>query len=282
MTRVALALVLLAGCVPAAPLPVDDDTVVAEEIHAEQATMTLSVRRVSQPGWSGRIVVASFSPGRDRHVRVVPNDRPAPLSEIAAGISPPEPFAVIDGGFYETTGEPMGLVRAAGLDHHPLGERGGSGVLVVDGGRLRIVHRDAYEPSPSITDALQSIDRLVNGGSSVVGSAASHRRAARSAVALDREGTLHLVVAFDDRAVASETEARIELGAEATRSGPTISQMAELLMRAPQDGGVGAEEALGLDGGFSTSMMVKSAARSLSVVAYHATINGVLATVNEL
>jgi hypothetical protein len=240
--------------------------------------MTLSIREVTQPGWQGRLVEVTFSPGAGRHVRVLPSARPAPLREIVAGASPPQPYAAIDGGFYDTHSEPMGLVRAGGVDIHAVGEEGGSGVFFVESGAPRIVHVDAYVPSDSITEALQSIDRLVQDGSSVVSPAASQRRAARSAVAIDARGGLHLVIAFDERAVLREEDARVELGPDATRSGPTIAQWAELLRRPVQEGGVGARDALGLDGGFSTSLVVKSEARALSVIAHNATINGLLVT----
>jgi len=281
MKHLLVGCLLIMGCAPEpAPAPADPETEVVEAVRAEQSSMTLSIREVSQEGWSGRLVVASFTNGRDRHVRVLPSPRPLPLSEIVAGASPPEPFAAIDGGFYDTEGTPMGLVRAGGQDHHEVGERGGSGILMVRDGRVSIVHRDAYEPGANVSEALQSIDRLVNRGSSLVGQAASRRRAARSAVAIDALGDLHLVVAFDERAVASESEALIQMSGDATRTGPTLSQMAELLVRSPEDGGVGAREALGLDGGLSTSMVVKSDARALTILPYNATINGLLVTVN--
>jgi len=274
---------LLAACEPSAPptTPEPDDTIVEETVHAEQAEMTLSVREVSQEGWSGRLVVASFSDGRDRHIRVVPSDAPRPLQEIVAGDDPSQPFAAIDGGFYDRDRAPMGLVRTGGRDVHPAGARGGSGVFLVEGGAPRIVHVDDYRGGERVTEALQSIDRLVDGGQSLIGPGATDRRAARSAIAIDADGDVHLAVAFDERAVAQEADARIEMGGDATRTGPTIAQWAELLRRPRDQGGVGARQALGLDGGLSTSLVVKSEARSLSIVPYNATINALVVSVNE-
>ncbi len=284
---VLVALVALLGCEPSAPSPsprTDPEpppsrvtTRVEETTHAAEGPLRLSVRRVEMPGWSGRMVVASFTPGEHR-VQVVPSERPAALDHIVAGARSAQPFAAIDGGFYDLEGAPMGLVRTEGRDVSPLRETGGSGVLVVEGARARIVHRDAYAPNDAITDAVQSVDRIVSEGRSLVSARASQRRAARSAVALDARGALHLVVAFDQRAIAHEEDARITLGSESGTTGPTLGQMAELLARSPEDGGVGAVEALGLDGGFSTSMTVKSAARALRIEAFRATINGVLVT----
>lgn len=279
--RPLLIVLLLGGCTPSAPASGAEESPPPPAPVAEHASMTMTVREVEEDGWRGRVVDVAFSNGRDRRLHVVPSDRPAPLSEIVAHAHPPQPFAAIDGGFYDTDQQPMGLVRSAGVDHHPVGERGGSGILFVRDARPQIVHRDAYRPEQGVTEALQSIDRLVNRGSSVVAGSASRRRAARSAVAIDAAGAVHLVVAFDERAVASEESARIELGREATRSGPTIREWADLLARDPDEGGVGATEALGLDGGFSTSLVVKSEARSLTIVPYNATINAVLLTVND-
>ncbi|MCA9606356.1 MAG: phosphodiester glycosidase family protein [Myxococcales bacterium] len=282
IARRLLFLAILGGCTPSAPASSPDAPAVDPPPPLlEHASMTMTVREVEEDGWRGRLVDVAFSNGRDRHLRIVPSERPAPLSEIVAHAHPPQPFAAIDGGFYDTDQQPMGLVRAAGVDHHPVGERGGSGILFVRDGRPQIVHRDAYRGEANVSEALQSIDRLVNRGASVVAESASRRRASRSAVVIDGAGAVHLVVAFDERAVASEEAARIELGREATRTGPTIAQWADLLARDPEDGGVGATEALGLDGGFSTSLVVKSEARSLTIVPYNATINAVMLTVND-
>lgn len=285
--RWTLVLTALVACEPSPPpaappaptaTPTPTRTEVEETVHATASALTLSVRRVTAEGWAGRVVVATVTEGQGRRVRVVPSEGPRPLDAILAGVSPPRPFAAIDGGFYDTDGEPMGLVRTEGADRAPLTARGGSGVFFVDGERARVVHQDDFAPSPSIREALQSVDRLVDGGESLVSPTASARRAARSAVAIDADGAVHLVVAFDERAIAREDDARIELGPDSTRTGPTLGEWATLLTRPASEGGVSAREALGLDGGYSTSLVVKSDARALSVVAYRATINALLVT----
>ncbi|MBX3274424.1 MAG: phosphodiester glycosidase family protein [Sandaracinaceae bacterium] len=274
-----VALAALAACAP--PSPSAAPAPPAASAPAEGSLMTLTVREVREDGWSGRLVDVAFTRGPDRGVRVLPSERPRPLPELVARVSPPQPFAAIDGGFYDTDERPMGLVRTGGRDVSPLGERGGSGVLYVEDGVPHIVHRDDYRASARVMEALQSIDRLVDDGASLVAETASPRRAARAAVALDQEGTLHLVVAFDERAVLTSSDARIELGPDSTRSGPTIGEWAALLARAPAEGGVGARVALGLDGGVSTSLVVKSEGRSLTIVPHHATINALVVSVND-
>ncbi|HJL17384.1 MAG TPA: phosphodiester glycosidase family protein [Sandaracinaceae bacterium LLY-WYZ-13_1] len=280
----AVLLVLLCACEPStdpapeprgSPAPPSEAAGVEEETRAAQDGLTLSIRRVAQDGWRGRLVVASLAPEVARAARVVPSDAPRPLRRIVAERAPPQPFAAIDGGFYDPHGDPMGLVRTGGVDRHPLTDGGGSGIFVLGDDGPRIVHRDAYD-ARGVREALQSIDRLVVDGRSVVGEGASDRRAARSAVALDADGALHLAVAFDDEAVVDEGPAHVALGVASGRTGPTLAQWAALLARDAEDGGVGAADALGLDGGFSTSMVVKSAARSLRVEAHRATIGAIV------
>jgi hypothetical protein len=271
-----LKLASIAGCTAPDPEPEQRPRDrVEQSVRADDGPLTFSMRRVRSSGWSGRVVVASFAP-RDRRIRVVPSDHPQPLDAIVGPVGARQPYAAIDGGFYDTDGEPMGLVRTGARDVHALAPNGGSGVLVIDGGAPRIVAQSEYREASSITDALQSIDRIVVDGRSVVSPNASQRRAARSAVAIDGDGTLHLMIAFDDRAIEHEEEALIELGAESTGTGPTLAEMAEIAMAPPDEGGVSARDALGMDGGFSTSLTVKSDTRAMRILAYRATINAVL------
>jgi hypothetical protein len=266
LTGAACSLLALA-CEPERPREDEPEQVLV--VRSEDGPLTLSVRTVSSDAWSGRVVVASYAQ-RGREVRVVPSEAPRSLDGIVGPIGARQPFAAIDGGFYDLSGAPMGLVRSAGRDVAPLRETGGSGVFLLEHGAPRIVHRDAYRASDDVTDAVQSIDRLVSGGRSLVSADASDRRAARSAIALDGGGTLHLVVAFDERAVAEEEAARIVLDEDSGTTGPTIGEMAQILVD------LGARDALGMDGGFSTSLTVKSTQRSLRIEAYRATINAVL------
>ena len=85
-----------------------------------------------------------------------------------------------------------------------------------------------------------------------------------------KDGVLYLVVAFDERAIASEEDARIVLDEDSGTTGPTLGEMAALLIA------IGARDALGLDGGFSTSLTVKSTRHALRIEAFRATINAIL------
>ncbi len=271
------ALAITLGCEAAVPAPERQTrgsespaTRPTETLHAEHDGMTLSVRQVTGEGWSGRLVVVAFASPHERHVRVVPSESPRPLDAILGATRPAQPYAAIDGGFYDVDSEPMGLVRTDGVDVRALSENGGSGVFLTEGGRPRIVHRSEYVASEQVREGLQSIDRLVHEGRSLVSPHASPRRAARSAVAIDGDGKLLLVVAFDDRSVVREEEARIELGSQSGQLGPTFGEMAELLVLA------GARDALGLDGGISTALTVKSSVRSLRIDGFRGTINSIV------
>jgi hypothetical protein len=263
----ALAMIALIGCETPPPPPAPP-ALPEESVHAEDGPLSLSIRRIEQDAWSGRLIVATFAP-RARTIRVVPSEGPRPLDAIVGPIGSPQPFAAIDGGFYDLEGAPMGLVRTGGEDVARLREGGGSGVFFVDDAP-HIVHRDAYRPTRAIREAVQSIDRLVADGASLVSPNASDRRAARSAIAISADGALHLVVAFDQRAIALEEDARIVLDEDSGTTGPTLGEMAALLIS------IGARDALGLDGGLSTSLTVKSAEHALRVEAFRATINAIL------
>lgn len=148
----------------------------------------------------------------------------------------------------------------------------------MEGSRPRIVHRDAYAATDTIAFAVQSIDRLVDEGRSLVRETSTARRAARSALAIDRQKRLHFVVAFDERAIDRDEGGQIALNTQSGSTGPTLSEMAELLLRRPADGGIGAWTALGLDGGYSTNIEFKDADDHVfRVAAYRATINAIVA-----
>jgi hypothetical protein len=126
------------------------------------------------------------------------------------------PFVAIDGGFYDVNGAPMGLVRAGGRDV-ARSEKRRIGVLVIERGAPRIVQRDEYRASDEISDAVQSIDRASS--SAAAASGASVRATSCAERARDRRtGTIHFVVAFDDRAVGEEEDARIALDEDSARA----------------------------------------------------------------
>lgn len=211
--------------------------------------------------------VAEFPP--DATLAVLPSPHPAPLEQIARAREHRR-CVIINGGFYDDHGA-MGWVVHAGEEFAPLRRGGGSGVLIVDTDHPRILHRDHAAGRPH--EALQSIDRLVDDGRSLVGPDARPDLDARSAVALRRDGTILLAVVFADAAIARESFGRVELGPASSSTGLSLAAWAELLARPVVEGGLGAIAALNLDGGYSTAISAHADGFALDIVAHRATIN---------
>lgn len=175
------------------------------------------------------------------------------------------PWAVINGGFYEDG--PMGLVVSDGVERSPLSPRGGSGVLSFGPAGAAIVHRDAWEMGPA--EALQSIDRVVDAGSSLV-ARLDGPGAARSAFVVGRDG-LWLVALVDDRSLATpEADGRTVLSGTVGR-GLSLGWFARYLIETTD-----AIAALNLDGAVSTSMAARGGARDFVLQGERGTINAVV------
>lgn len=66
---------------------------------------------------------------------------------------------------------------------------------------------------------------------------------------------------------------RVRVRHTPTSTGMSLAAWADLLARPVADGGLGATAALGLDGGYSTSMAIHVGELDLDLVAHRATIN---------
>mgnify|MGYP001382457605 CR=1 FL=1 len=232
------------------------------------------VWRYTEPGGTGRLIVVTIDPARAR-IGVLPSSAPRPLASLVAGER--GDFVAINGGFYDEKNQAMGLVVSGGAVHARLRRGGGSGVFFVRGGEPAIVHRGSDLLRQPLDEALQSIDRLVDESEVLVRQRADLPRDARSAVAIDWRGRIHLVVAVDERAIATERDGAIQLGPESTTTGPTLWQLAEFLARPVLEGGLGARFALNLDGGFSTALQLRLRGERLAVGGYRGTINALVA-----
>jgi hypothetical protein len=162
----------------------------------------------------------------------------------------------------------MGLVVSSGVESHALAANGGSGVVQFDSAGANIVHRDAW--APGATEALQSIDRLVDGGASLVHPRPDAHRDARSAVAIS-DDRLWLVAAFAANNVTSGPDG-IQL-IRTVGEGMTLAEFADFLVVA-----LGAKQALNLDGAVSTQMIVAMPTWRWVVRGERGTINGVVIT----
>ncbi|MBN1944544.1 MAG: phosphodiester glycosidase family protein [Bradymonadales bacterium] len=175
------------------------------------------------------------------------------------------PWAVINGGFYDQNGSAMGLVISDGLELSPYRRGGGSGIFQVEPDRPRIIHRSAWSPGP--TQALQSIDRIVDEGENLVRRRMA-RAAARSAVVVGSR-YLWLVVLAGDASIV-ETADGITLS-HTSWSGLPLWAFADYLVATTD-----AIAALNLDGGVSTQLAVQAGGRAFRVRGERKTINALI------
>lgn len=154
-------------------------------------------------------------------------------------------LAVLNGGYFDTSDRPVGLVIRDGEATSGLRRRDW-GILILDDVRAHIVHTRNYQRRKTFTYALQTGPRLVVRGRETTLKQTFSRR---SAVGLDRAGRMLLVVALTMEPEATTTLA--ELGA---------------IMRIPEaEGGLGCVEALSLDGGGSTQLFISAGGSPIEV-----------------
>lgn len=175
------------------------------------------------------------------------------------------PWAAINGGFYDTEGRAMGLVVSGGQERSSFARGGGSGVFLMGPTGPRVVHRDAWQPGP--TEALQSIDRVVDAGQSLV-----KRRegplAARSAVVVGKDRLWLVALAEEDSVDRGPGGVRLD---DTSGQGVSLGVWAEYLIRE-----TAAVEALNLDGAVSTQLAVQAAGERFIVEGERGTINAVV------
>lgn len=157
----------------------------------------------------------------------------------------PTLWFAVNGGFFEPSLEPSGLLFSRGRRLGAFAPRGGSGVLWVAGGRAQIMRSDRALPELAGADlALQCGPRLVEGGRPGV-HRDDGRRAARTALCLREGGRLLDVVLVWD--------------VDHPGEGPGLYRLAELLSRpSPVGDAAGCDDALNLDGGPSTGLATRA------------------------
>lgn len=209
-------------------------------------------------------------------IRVVPTND---LQKIEDLVSSPSrgAWATINGGFYErwpNGSHPyraMGVVQSQGKEHSPYRHRGGSGVLVVDAKESspQILHRDAYKKRGGDPpwQALQSIDRIVSGGETLVKKREGAKMAARSAVALTEKEVILITLA-------ARTSVR-EFDGGARLFKTSFLGLPLWAFAAYVRDSTGAQEALNMDGAVSTQMMVRLDGEVFKLIGERGIINAV-------
>ena len=215
----------------------------------ERAWPSLARERVStEAGGATTVHVATFT--RSTGLRVVRFARPERLALWCAsrGVR----HALVGGFFTRPGGVPLGDLRTAGIRRRsvPFDAPWDAvrACIHVAGGDVRLAQRDALEPEPR-GDLLQAGPLLVSGGRSVIvpgedpeGFGAGARQF-DSDITAGRYPRAALGVA-DGRLLAVAVDGRGVLDA-----GLTLTELADLLVE------LGAESAINLDGGGSTSLV---------------------------
>lgn len=240
-----------------------------------------------------RVRVFTYTRGNKRqgrcYVATAPRFEVIPSASIQTDLAFAVPatgdFAAINGGFYDANENAMGFVRHQAKTFQTVRRGGGSGVIVQTPDGARLLHRSDPMP-PKATEGLQSIDRLVVGGMSVVGAKASLERDARSAVMIDADNAVSLVAVVADAAEATPTtlkpknpgrpiRLRTRLNERSSTTGVSLAEFAKLLSQPPMAKGLGALSALNLDGGYSTSFFAHVEGDRFRIEPYRATINAI-------
>jgi hypothetical protein len=204
-------------------------------------------------------------PGR---VRVIPSDHVNSLDQFLP--KGEGPWAIINGGFYDIDGKAMGVVVADGKLHSPFRLGGGSGIFEVTKHGPRIIHRSTYVPGAS--QALQSIDRIIAQGKSLVNRRTDARATARSAVAITDDEVFFIVLAQDESIVGHGDNVQLSF---ASRYGLPLWAFSEYVLKS-----TAANAVLNLDGSISTQFAARIGGREIRVRGLGGTINALIMSPN--
>lgn len=235
--------------------------------HSDAHALRVLRQRWKLDGTTG--VVWLVSVPRDAEARVAHSADVVPFVDLL----PPDdgPWAAINGGFYEAVPNgpnhrAMGLVISDGHTESKRTTRGGSGIFLMDSTGPKIVHRKKFRPA-GVSQALQSIDRIVDGGTSLVKRRPDQPGAMRSAIALT-EDRMWLVAAVADADI-REVSSGIQL--RRSHDGLPLWAFAAYLIDTLE-----VTEALNLDGGVSTQIAVRDGDFHLDVRGVRGTINAIV------
>lgn len=201
---------------------------------------------------------------RTASLQVQPSENVVALSTLAP--NDVGPWALLNGGFYDEGA--MGLVRSNGVTHTKWSKGGGSGIVYDTPEGIKIVNKVIAFPTKA-PNALQSIDRLVDKGTSLVEAREEPKIAARAAVAIAKDH-VWLVLLAEDSSIELGDGGEIRVLRPYDR-GMSLAAFADWLVTE-----LGATEALNMDGGISTNLLARAGEHELRIRGVGGTINGVL------
>ncbi|MFO8055725.1 MAG: phosphodiester glycosidase family protein [bacterium] len=188
----------------------------------------------------------------------------APAGEIKDMADKAQALAAINGSFYlPDTYEPIGLVVSQGSVVHKWHPKAGSGLFIYKGGKAEIVWARQYDEEwEKALLALQAGPLLVEPGGKegIYENRKKHRH--RSALGIDEEGRVLMLCTLKE----SEGD---------YLAGPDLYELMKIMMAPPERGGLGAERALNLDGGASSSLYVRHAGLPLNIPSANEVRNGI-------
>jgi len=150
-------------------------------------------------------------------------------------------LAAINASFFLEDGTPLGLRISQGSRLSPIRKVDWGVFSIEEDGTPDLVHVRDWRDRPAIRFALQSGPRLVVDGKALTFKPNIGRR---SAICMRADATVLLV---------------------ATARPVTLLELATYLQRSPEEGGLGCHQALNLDGGSSTQLIIPGAPRSLQI-----------------
>lgn len=218
-----------AGCKRRAPEPAP----AAEPAPPVEAAASPSPAAESAAGWEAQAYdVHAWSFGLDKYeLRVVDV---AMTTALDAVLSKQGSELVVNGGFFDPRGEPIGLAVSDGAVMSRLARKLSGGVVTSDGTRARLWESESFAMPSGTRFAIQCRPRLVVDGAANVKSD-DGKRAARTALCLRDGGkTVEVVV--------------VRGAHEGEGVGPSLFALSHFLVRR------GCEGAQNLDGGPSTGV----------------------------
>ncbi len=243
---------------------IDDTGLSVAEVEQVASTGKMELQR-QEIFFDGERVIAFRIrvPKANADLRVLPSKKVARLDQLFE--KPNGDFVAMNGGFYDQDLDPMGLVVSGAKEHIKRRKVGGSGIIESRSGKISILHQSRYQNGAD--EALQSIDRIVAEGKSLVRRRSGAPAAARTVVALGKD-YLWTIVVVSEKSLQKEGGA---MQLRSTSQGLPLWATARYVLETTD-----VVDALNLDGGISTQIIARVDDQLLHIRGVSGTINGIL------